>query len=73
MTSVERVLEYCDLKPEAPAITDVRPPSDWPQAGGITMDKMSFAYAKGLPKVLHRVTCNILPREKVRALHSALF
>lgn len=35
MTSVERVLEYCSLVPEAPSETkpECRPPKGWPNAG----------------------------------------
>ena len=65
MTSVERVLEYCELESEAPSITDVRPPSDWPQRGSIRLKNMSFAYAEGLPNVLHNITCHIKSTEKV--------
>ena len=66
MTSVERVLEYCELESEAPPVTDVKPPTDWPQRGSIRLKNMSFAYAEGLPHVLHDITCHIKSTEKVR-------
>ena len=65
MTSVERVLEYCELESEAPPETDLKPPNDWPQRGSIRLKNMSFAYAKGLPDVLHDITCHIKSSEKV--------
>lgn len=66
MTSVERVLEYCELEPEAPPETDVKPPLEWPHRGSIRFKNMSFSYAKGLPNVLDDVTCHIKSTEKVR-------
>ena len=66
MTSVERVLEYCELEPEAPSITEKRPPSDWPGSGAIFFKGMSLKYAPHLKNVLHRITCYIRPNEKVR-------
>ncbi|PFX19388.1 Multidrug resistance-associated protein 4 [Stylophora pistillata] len=33
MTSVERILEYCNLEPEAPRETDTKPPDGWPPKG----------------------------------------
>jgi len=65
MTSVERVLEYCELEPEAPSITEKRPPSDWPGSGAIFFKGMSLKYAPHLKNVLHRITCYIRPNEKV--------
>ena len=65
MTSVERILEYCDLESEAPSETDTKPPDNWPSKGGIEFDNMSFRYHKSLPRVLHSITCSIKPNEKV--------
>ena len=69
MTSVERVLEYCALEPEAPTITEKRPPSDWPSTGNILFKGMSLKYAPHLKNVLHSISCYIRPNEKVRADH----
>ncbi|XP_031554599.1 multidrug resistance-associated protein 4-like isoform X2 [Actinia tenebrosa] len=65
MTSVERVLEYTDLEPEAEPETDVKPPKGWPDKGGIKFDNMSFSYHRSMPKVLHNISCCIKPREKI--------
>lgn len=65
MTSVERIVEYCNLEPEAPRETDTKPPDDWPSKGQIEFNKMSFRYHKSLPRVLHGITCCIKPSEKV--------
>ena len=65
MTSVERIVEYCNLESEAPPETDTKPPDDWPSRGQVEFDSMSFTYHKGLPDVLHHITCTIKPTEKV--------
>jgi len=65
MTSVERILEYCSLEPEAPRETDTKPPADWPSKGEIEFDNMSFKYHKSLPRVLHSISCCIKPHEKI--------
>lgn len=39
IVSVERVLTYIDVEPEAPAeIPETRPSSDWPHAGAIRLE-----------------------------------
>eukprot|EP00794_Sanderia_malayensis_P020176 gene20176-22151_t len=65
MTSVERVLEYCDLEPEAPLETDKKPPNDWPSRGSILFQDLNFRYAPHLKDVLHKVSCHIHSQEKV--------
>ena len=65
MTSVERILEYCDLESEAAPETDVKPPPEWPEKGNIVFSDMSLAYHETLPNVLHKISCNIKPKEKV--------
>ncbi|KAK3698830.1 hypothetical protein QZH41_016034 [Actinostola sp. cb2023] len=64
MTSVERILEYTDLEPEALPETDVKPRKGWPDKGRITFDNMSFSYHKTLPNVLHNVSFQIKSMEK---------
>ncbi|XP_022093078.1 multidrug resistance-associated protein 4-like isoform X2 [Acanthaster planci] len=65
MTSVERVCQYIDIKPEAPLETDLKPPPDWPQDGGITLHDTSLRYTPDGPQVLQNISCSIKPREKV--------
>jgi ATP-binding cassette subfamily C (CFTR/MRP) protein 8/ATP-binding cassette subfamily C (CFTR/MRP) protein 9 len=53
MTSAERIHEYATtITPEAPAITDQRPPSDWPSRGRIELREVSMRYRPELPHVL---------------------
>ncbi|XP_022093416.1 multidrug resistance-associated protein 4-like isoform X2 [Acanthaster planci] len=65
MTSVERVCQYIDIKPEAPLETDHKPPPDWPQEGGITLRDTSLRYTDDGPQVLQNICCSIKPKEKV--------
>ncbi|CCH41464.1 Multidrug resistance-associated protein 1 [Wickerhamomyces ciferrii] len=65
IVSVERVLDYCDLKPEAEEITDSRPPTHWPQEGAVNFDHYSTRYRENLDLVLNDVTLDIKPREKI--------
>lgn len=66
MTSVERVLEYTKLKPEAPVRNSLnRPPSGWPDKGRVTFKDMSLQYSKEAPYILRDISCDIQPKEKV--------
>ncbi|KAJ3007270.1 UNVERIFIED_CONTAM: Multidrug resistance-associated protein 4 [Siphonaria sp. JEL0065] len=60
MISVERVLEYSTLEPEAPPKTDVEPPKEWPTAGQLEITNMSMAYPT-VPdkKILDNITVQI--------------
>ncbi|KAI9335034.1 hypothetical protein DFJ73DRAFT_34803 [Zopfochytrium polystomum] len=66
MNSIERVDEYLKLEPEAPAvIADHRAPADWPHAGRISIQNLEMRYSADTPLVLHGVSAEIAPREKV--------
>uniref|UniRef100_A0A3Q2X474 Multidrug resistance-associated protein 4 n=1 Tax=Haplochromis burtoni TaxID=8153 RepID=A0A3Q2X474_HAPBU len=65
MTSVERVVEYTELKSEAPLETQKRPPPDWPSQGMITFDRVNFFYSKDGPPVLKDINATFQPKEKV--------
>ncbi|KAG8004595.1 Multidrug resistance-associated protein 4 [Nibea albiflora] len=64
MTSVERVVEYTELKSEAPWETQKRPPPDWPSKGLVTFDQMNFSYSDK-PPVLKDISATFQPNEKV--------
>ncbi|KAJ3259888.1 hypothetical protein HDU77_001608 [Chytriomyces hyalinus] len=60
MVSVERILEYSTLEPEAPAETDVKPPGSWPSAGDLRIQNMSMAYPTAPTKnILDDITVHI--------------
>ena len=65
MVSVERVLEYTKLEPEAELDVDNSLSNDWPEHGGITSNDASFQYSKQQTTILNNINFNIKPREKV--------
>ncbi|XP_061735042.1 ATP-binding cassette sub-family C member 4-like isoform X3 [Nerophis ophidion] len=65
MTSVERLVEYTELKSEAAWETDTMPPPDWPTGGFITFDSVNFSYSANDPLVLKNLTLVFTSREKV--------
>ncbi|XP_013196145.2 ATP-binding cassette sub-family C member 4 [Amyelois transitella] len=67
MTSVERVLEYTKL-PQEPALQtpeEKRPSHGWPREGAINFQNLSMKYAPEGSYVLHKLTFNIKPQEKI--------
>jgi len=65
---VERVREYSDTSPtllEAPAITDVRPPDGWPQAGRLEIENLQVRYKPELPLVLKGLSVSISGSERM--------
>ena len=66
MTSVERISDYSKILPEAPMeIPERKSPPDWPRFGALTFDQVSFAYFKGGPNVLQKVSFTVKAKEKV--------
>ncbi|KAG7234391.1 hypothetical protein INR49_004820 [Caranx melampygus] len=65
MTSVERVVEYTELKSEAPWETQKRPPSDWPSRGLVSYNQVNFSYSDDGPLVLRDISATFHPNEKV--------
>ncbi len=65
MTSVERILEYTNIESEPIETGKMKPLAEWPQAGHIKFENLSFSYAKDLPQVLNNLSFEIQPREKI--------
>lgn len=66
MLSVERIMEYDSVAPEAPAIIPGRAPArPWPAAGVIEFRDVAMAYAPGAPLALRRVAFATRPCEKI--------
>ncbi|KAG2235533.1 hypothetical protein INT48_003096 [Thamnidium elegans] len=63
--SVERVVEFLEMDQEAPTITDIRPPTDWPSHGAIEVKDLQVKYAVDLEPVLKGISFSIKPKEKV--------
>ncbi|EXC25624.1 ABC transporter C family member 2 [Morus notabilis] len=66
LNSVERVGTYIDLLSEAPEIIENnRPPPGWPASGTIQFEGVVLRYRPGLPPVLHGLSFEISPSEKI--------
>ncbi|KAF7360576.1 Multidrug resistance-associated ABC transporter protein [Mycena venus] len=68
MVALERVKEYSELTREAPEFMEPRPPASWPSTGAIRCEDLVVRYAPELPPVLHSLTFDINPGEKVGIL-----
>eukprot|EP00897_Mesotaenium_endlicherianum_P000582 jgi/Mesen1/10524/ME000083S10028 len=66
MNSVERVLEYTQLPPEAPTVVErCRPPPGWPFAGAIAAVDVVVQYRPDLEPVLKGLSFTVEGGEKV--------
>ncbi|KAF8985705.1 Multidrug resistance-associated protein 1 [Entomortierella lignicola] len=65
LVSVERVVEYTDMKTEAPDHTDVHLPPNWPSQGHIRFRNYSTRYREGLDLVLRNISVDISSGESV--------
>jgi ABC-type multidrug transport system fused ATPase/permease subunit len=70
LISVGRIREYCEIEPEASALTQTELPADWPSAGQVIVDNLTIRYAPGLPKVLDGISFVVNPGEKVAIVGS---
>ncbi|KAJ1557628.1 Multidrug resistance-associated protein 4 [Nowakowskiella sp. JEL0078] len=64
MVSVERVLEYTELEPEAPPFTDIRPPDSWPSQGDVEIKDLSLIYPKTNKPALQNITVHMKPGQR---------
>lgn len=65
MTAVERLTAFLQLPCEAPAVTDVCPPQEWPHKGSVEISDLTLRYREGLDTVLNNLTLSIQGGEKV--------
>ncbi|CAO3650125.1 unnamed protein product [Cunninghamella blakesleeana] len=63
--SIERVVEYMEIDQEADAITEYKPPPQWPTHGAIQVSNLQIRYADHLPSVLHNLSFTVKPQEKI--------
>ncbi|CAO3650121.1 unnamed protein product [Cunninghamella blakesleeana] len=63
--SIERVVEYMEIDQEADAITEYKPPPQWPTHGAIQVSNLQIRYADHLPPVLHDLSFTVKPQEKI--------
>lgn len=64
-TAVERLVTFLDLPEEAPEVTAVRPPKDWPQHGAIEIENLSMRYRSDLDNILDHLSLSIQAGDKV--------
>ncbi|KAK2941716.1 Multidrug resistance-associated protein [Blattamonas nauphoetae] len=65
MTSYERLRFYTSNLPQETTKVEVTPPEEWPTAGNVRFDSVSFRYRHGLPFVLKDVDFEIKAGEKI--------
>lgn len=71
MTSVERVVDYAELKSEADWMSRKHPvPANWPSRGQLTFRHMNFSYSSGGTPVLRDINATFRPCEKVSPAES---
>ncbi|KAK6460723.1 hypothetical protein DFJ63DRAFT_320856 [Scheffersomyces coipomensis] len=64
--SMERVVEYCNLKSEAPTeIPETKPEESWPTKGAVSFKNYSTRYRENLDPVLKELNIDIKPSEKI--------
>jgi len=66
IVSVERILHYVGLTPEAPyELPDNKPPESWPEKGEVEFNNYSMRYRSELDLVLENISLSMKPGEKV--------
>ncbi|KAJ7476731.1 multidrug resistance-associated ABC transporter [Mycena latifolia] len=68
MVGLERIKEYSDLAQEPPEFIEPRPDPSWPEHGAIRCENLVIRYAPKLPNVLHNLTFDVNPGEKIGIL-----
>lgn len=64
--TIERLIEYANLKSEAPTVIEGhRPAKDWPATGAINFTNYTTRYREGLDPVLKNISLDIKPSEKI--------
>ena len=65
MTSIERIVEYTNIKREPLHDGKRTPPENWPDKGEVIFKNVSLSYDKNLPNVLKNISLRISPAEKI--------
>jgi ATP-binding cassette subfamily C (CFTR/MRP) protein 4 len=65
MTSVERIIEYTNIKGENLKDDVKKVDKNWPREGKIEFENVSYAYDVNLPNVLQNITLKINSKEKI--------
>lgn len=65
MTSIERIIEYTNIKSEPLYEGKRKPAANWPNKGEIEFRNVSLSYDKNMPNVLKNLTLKIYQAEKI--------
>lgn len=65
LVSVERILEYGDLEPERQPPKHKQMMQSWPSHGHIEFRNVTYKYAYENEPVLHRISFEVLPKNKI--------
>ena len=66
ITSIERIKEYCDIKPEPEwSIEETTPEKAWPTEGRIKFENYFLKYRAELDYVLNNLNFEVNPGEKI--------
>ena len=65
LTSVERILEYSQLRPEKQPELPRKLPIDWPSEGKIEFKNVFYRYSVDSEPVLRSLSFSVKPNEKV--------
>lgn len=65
MVAIERLKEFTELQQEAPEYIEPRPAASWPEHGSIKVENLVVKYAPDLPSVLHNISFEVSPRQKI--------
>ncbi|KPM06851.1 ABC transporter sub-family C-like protein 4 [Sarcoptes scabiei] len=65
MTSVERIINYSNLEPEAPLTSEYKFPENWPQKANLVFDHVYLTYENQSAPVLKDLCFEIIGGEKV--------
>ncbi|KAJ6499847.1 P-loop containing nucleoside triphosphate hydrolase protein [Mycena vulgaris] len=63
--ALERIKEYSEIPPEVGERKNLTPPPSWPKGGRIQCQDLVVKYTAQLPPVLHGVSFEISPGEKI--------
>ena len=62
---MERIQGYIDIEHEPVSVKERAPPAAWPKSGHLSVEKLSARYSKGGPKVLHDISFEVKPGERI--------
>ncbi|KAA6399443.1 MAG: ABC transporter: Multidrug resistance-associated protein, ATP binding protein [Streblomastix strix] len=65
MTSFDRIRFYSSKLPQEKSQFEINPDMNWPEAGKVQYDNVTFRYRSGLPYVLRNVSFNLQEGEKI--------